>query len=148
MYGLIKVLIEKISRWFKKRKIQKFTNSPIGKEIKEELEQERDKYIKQVSMSVRELQTAVSKMYTKRNITVGYLLNLLKKEKLLTFKYPKFKKEGIKLTINTYHTLQEIVDKKIEIGSYTNRELEVVADCLRILLYGKVEVLILEEVSK
>ena len=50
MYGLIKVLIEKISRWFKKRKIQKFTNSPIGKEIKEELEQERDKYIKQVSI--------------------------------------------------------------------------------------------------
>lgn len=132
MYGLIKILIEKIKRYFQKKKFQRYLNTPEGKEIIRKKEILNKTYV-----SIKELQANVSFIHKERNISVNYLLNLLKKKKLINFESPKCKKIGTKLNINTYNDLKELVEKEIEIDTYTHKDIDVVANSLATLLVRK-----------
>lgn len=136
MYGLIKVLIEKIKKWFYKRKVRKNSKKYVITE--EELNIRKN--LTKVSVSVRELQDKVYRDYKKRNITVAYLLHLMKKEGLVKFKSPRVKRVGTKLTLDTYNSIQDVLNKKIKIGSYTPYEIGEVAHCLFNLLWNKAKI--------
>ena len=77
MYGLIKILIDKIRRYFQKKKFQSYLNTPEGKEMIRKKEILNKTYV-----SIKELQANVSFIHKERNISVNYLLNLLKKKKV------------------------------------------------------------------
>ena len=132
MYGLIKILIDKIRRYFQKKKFQSYLNTPEGKEMIRKKEILNKTYV-----SIKELQANVSFIHKERNISVNYLLNLLKKKKLINFESPKCKKIGTKLNVNTYNDLKELVEKEIEIDTYTPKDIDVVANSLATLLIRK-----------